>query len=107
MEIGNFAQWGSLILAGLAFVISMFAGNRKALSERFAKAEEKIEKIDDRVAKLEGEINHLPDKNSFHIMQLAMSEMRGDLNVMVERLKPVAAISERLQEFLVQQGSRE
>lgn len=66
----------------------------------------KVEVIEDRVAKIEGEMKHMPDKTAVHEMKLAMAEMSGQLGIMNERMKAVAATGDRLQEFLVDQASR-
>ena len=55
---------------------------------------------------IEGEIKHLPDRTTTHRMELAMSEINGKLNVMAERLKPIEAIGERLQETLMEQARK-
>lgn len=66
----------------------------------------KVESLEDRTSKVEGEIEHLPDKDQAHRMELSLRDMRGDLNVMAERMKAVAATGERLQEFLVSEAKR-
>lgn len=68
--------------------------------------DDKINSLEDRVSRLEGEINHLPDRDTVHRMELSLSEMRGDLKAMTERLVPVASISDRLQEFLLGQAHK-
>lgn len=60
--------------------------------------------IADRLTTIEGELRHLPDAQSAKRTEVALSEVRGELQVLSERLKPVAAISERLQEFLLEEA---
>jgi hypothetical protein len=64
----------------------------------------KIDRIEDRVSRIEGELRHLPDRATVHRMELSLTEMRGDMKALAERLTPVSAISERLQEFLLEQA---
>jgi uncharacterized coiled-coil protein SlyX len=70
------------------------------------KALQKIEGLEDRASKQEGQIAHLPDKDVTHRMELALLEIRGDLNVMNERMRAVAATGDRLQEFLVVEAGK-
>jgi Protein of unknown function (DUF2730) len=62
----------------------------------------RIDKVEDGLASISADISHLPDKASFQRMQIDMTEMRGDLKVLNERIKPLAHITERLQEFLLE-----
>lgn len=78
----------------------------ESLDGKFNRAIDKADKIEDRVAALENEFRHLPDRGSVHTIQLSLSELRGEMRAMGEQLKPVAAISERLQEFLLEQARK-
>jgi hypothetical protein len=77
-----------------------------SLDGKFTLAIEKVDKVEDRVTRLENEFRHLPDRNSVHSIQLSLGDLKGELRAMGEQLKPVAAISERLQEFLLEQAKR-
>lgn len=77
-----------------------------SLDGKFTMSVEKIDKVEDRVARLENEFRHLPDRNSVHGIQLSLGDLKGELRAMGEQLKPVAAISERLQEFLLEQARK-
>ncbi len=77
-----------------------------SLDAKFVRSVEKIDKVEDRVAALENEFRHLPDRGSVHTIQISLAELRGEMRAMGEQLKPVAAISERLQEFLLEQAKR-
>lgn len=70
------------------------------------KALDKIDRAEDRIAALENELRHLPDRDSVHRMELSLRDLKGELKAVGEQLKPVAAISERLQEFLLEQAKR-
>lgn len=81
-----------------------------ALDERLAEAirerDRKIDLVEDRIARVEGELKGVPDRESVHRMQIEMERMRGTIEVLNERLVPLAAISGRLQEFLLEQSRR-
>lgn len=77
-----------------------------SLDGKFTLAIEKVDKVEDRVSRLENDFRHLPDRDSVHAIQLSLSDLKGELRGLNEQLKPVAAISERLQEFLLEQAKR-
>lgn len=77
-----------------------------SLDAKFTLAIEKVDKAEDRIAKLENEFRHLPDRDSVHRIELSLSAVKGELKALGEQLKPVAAISDRLQEFLLEQAKR-
>ena len=41
-----------------------------------------------------------------HRLELSLARMEGHIDRLDERLKPVAAISERMQELLIEQGRK-
>jgi len=101
------------LIALLGHAKGYFSSGEKTLLARIDKTVEKVEKIeaelvgnDRRIQAIEGEIKHLPDRETTHRMELAMTEISGKLNVMAERLKPIEAIGERLQETLMEQARR-
>ncbi|MDJ1463422.1 MULTISPECIES: DUF2730 family protein [Nitratireductor] len=61
---------------------------------------------DKRIQKLENQLEHLPDSGSAHRLELAIERLNGRIETLDERLKPVAAISERMQELLLEQAKR-
>lgn len=76
----------------------------KALKDNDIKPlRDKVERLEDRTAKIEGEMAHLPDKDSSHRMEMAIARLEGQLAVMDERLKPVSAIAARLQDYVMEQ----
>lgn len=76
----------------------------KRVSDAIAERDRKIDALEDRVSRIEGELRHLPDRATVHRMELSITEMKGDMKAIVERLTPVAAIADRLQEFLLEQA---
>nr|WP_284701211.1 DUF2730 family protein [Rhodoplanes tepidamans] len=64
----------------------------------------RIDDVTHRVTKVEDEIAHMPDRETTHRLELSIAEMRGEMKTLAERMKPVAAISERLQELMLQEG---
>ncbi len=70
-----------------------------------------------RIQSLENDMRHLPDREHAHRMELAIekltgvtktleSQLSGRMDALDERLKPVAGIADRLQEFLLEQARK-
>ncbi len=76
----------------------------KATAADLAVRDIKIDKLEDRTSRIEGELRHLPDKGQVHRMELSLTEMRGDMKALTERIVSLAGISERLQQFLLDQA---
>jgi predicted nuclease with TOPRIM domain len=66
----------------------------------------KLTTLEGKVQLLDGEIRHLPDRDAAHRLELAVERLNGRIETLDERLKPVAAISDRMQEILIEQGKR-
>lgn len=60
--------------------------------------------VEQRLLKIESDLTHLPDRGQTHRLELAVERLTGRMETLDERLKPVAAISDRLQEFLLDQA---
>lgn len=115
---GELKDWLSVFSTALAIgaiVYTWLTRSGKEAGEKVTKLETKLEaaiadrdrKIDDvedRISRVEGELKGVPDRESVHRMQLEMERMRGTIEVLNERLIPLAAISGRLQEFLLEQA---
>lgn len=62
----------------------------------------RLDGVEDSLALVRAAIGYLPDKASFDQMQVNMTEIRGDLKVLNERIRPLVYTTERLQEFLLE-----
>lgn len=61
----------------------------------------KLDLVEDRVTRIELDMRHLPDKDTAHRMEIAISRLEGRLETMDERLKPVAAMAVRMQDWVM------
>jgi hypothetical protein len=117
-------DWASLILSAIAIGTTAYAwltsGSKEALAEitdlkeEIGKSSEKLalnrettaaavngrfKLVEDRVLALETEFKHLPDREQVHRIEVGLSDLNGKFEVISERLKPVQAIADRLQEL--------
>ncbi|MGY6246681.1 DUF2730 family protein [Bosea thiooxidans] len=106
---GVLALLGSVAVMMLSTKFVTREAHAAALGERDGRIRsltEKLELLDDRVFHVESEIKHLPDKDTAHRMEMAISRLEGRLETMDERLKPVASMASRMQDFMIEQGAR-
>lgn len=106
---GVLSLLGSLAVLLLSTKFVTREAHAAALGERDGRIKslaDKIELLEDRVFRVESEIKHLPDKDTAHRMEMAISRLEGRLETMDERLKPVASMASRMQDFMIEQGAR-
>ncbi len=99
----------SLLMNSIILIIvikNMLSAGEKKLEEKVTKAETKLIEHDRRIQAAEAKLENLPNKESQHHIELAMAEINGRINVIAERLEPLAAVTVRLQNFLLDQGKQ-
>ena len=64
----------------------------------------KVDKVEERIAVIEAEMEHLPDRDATHRLELAIAKLEGRFDALDERLKPVAAMASRFQDFLEEEA---
>lgn len=74
------------------------------LAKRVDKVDARVGEAETDIARIQQDIGHLPDAQATHRQELMIAEIKGKMDVLSERLKPVAEISNRLQEFLLEQA---
>ena len=90
----------------LSNIYTVFTSPSRKNAADVAKLYSDLAKHDRRIQSLEGEIKHLPDRDSTHRMELAMEKINGRLDTLNETLKPIKATNERLNELLVEQAKK-
>jgi len=96
------------VLAIATFAVSLGSGlytwvttRDKATQREIKDVQDKVHEVEKRVGRAESEMAHLPDKESLHRVELAVSEVRGDLRSMLESWAPVQRTVTRLEEYLM------
>jgi hypothetical protein len=96
----------SLILSfGTAFWV-VFSGPSRKNATRIEAAEARLNIIETSHQRLRDRVDGLPNADMMHRLELSLARMEGHIDRLDERLKPVAAISERMQELLIEQGRK-
>lgn len=67
---------------------------------------ETLAHLDQRVSVLEVAHRDMPKQNDFHELEMTMTELRGAMAVLTERLKPLEAVTERMQHWAMEQSRK-
>jgi len=113
MEPQHYILAANLMLSAVTLVYTVVLNRSKASSE-WAKAMEGSHAdmrqahadLRQRLALVEGEVKHLPDRAQVQNIQLTLSDLRGELGKVAERMNSVKASSDRMQEFLFERGQK-
>lgn len=73
----------------------------QAIGVEVKKVDDRVDEVSQRVGMLEASMHQLPDKESLHRLEINLTSLTGQLNVLTERLNPIDHLSRRLQEMLV------
>ena len=85
-----------------AVALSLYAAATARNRRDVADAKTKIDDHEIRLTKAESDIAHMPDRDAVNDLKLSMTKMEGQMAVIVERVGPIKAIAERLQETLLE-----
>lgn len=113
MTPADIIPWLTLFLSSVAVfgvVKGWMSSGEKEMSKSIASVRKdvdaqttKLTDHDRRIQSVETEMKHLPNRETAHALELALSRINGRLDTMDERLKPLAATTHRLQEYLMEQ----
>lgn len=100
MDITSVVPW----LSAVAFLISIGTSVTIFLTSGSKKNAVTLEEHERRISSIENELKHLPDRDTAYRLEMSVQQMRGQIDVLTERLKPIASISERLQEMMLEKS---
>ncbi len=83
-----------------ALLYTIVSARSKANNEAVTGLDERLDDVEDKVTVLDQKLRSLPDKDAMHRLELSMERLTGNVEVLGERIKPVAATCQRLQEAL-------
>lgn len=133
MEPGNIAQWVALAVAVSTTIYQAVSLRSKAAAEkvsdlekktdakfgeiegkvadkssvgRMGALEERVDKVEDRVSRAESRLEHMPDRESSHRLELAITRLDGRMETLDERVKPIAAMAQRVHERMFDEAGR-
>lgn len=104
MTMADIKDWLAVLASGgmiLLAIALLYLRSQFVPREEGSRASAKIEALEDRVSKMEGELDHLPDKDVTHRLEMAIARLDGKFEILDERLKPVASVMTRMQDYLM------
>ena len=85
---------------------NILSGPSKRNAAELKTQAETMSHLGHRVSVLEASHLGLPTQNNFHELEMTMIELRGAMAVLTERLKPLEAVTGRMQEWAMEQGRK-
>jgi hypothetical protein len=86
----------------LAFLHSVFGPRSKATRDRIFGVEQRVDRVEDRMTKVEGELKHVPDKSAVHGLELRVMELSGNITALTEKIKPISHMADRVQQAIIE-----
>lgn len=109
LTLSPLIAWVGALSLLLNFGLSLWgilASGSRANTTRLNEHEARLGRHDTRLGGVEQTLRSVPSTSDLHKIEMSLAGMAGDLRVMGQRLEPVAAIADRLQELLLQQSQQ-
>lgn len=104
MTADDIKAWAGVVIAAGAWVYTWFTARSKDNAARIDKLEGKVEDHSGRLQAVEQELHHLPDKDRFHGLELAISDIKGQLSAMTEATEAVGRTARRVEDYLLKRS---
>jgi phage shock protein A len=100
-EISQYLGLALAVIALLGHAKGYFSSGQKTLSEDVSEAKKKIIEHDRRIQTIEGEMKHLPNKDTVNKLQVDMTELKGDIALIAKSSEATERATRRVEEFLL------
>lgn len=97
MDVSPLKDWLGLI----ALLISVGSSVVLFLKSDAKKAAETLATHGSRIQRLEDQVQHLPDKDTVHKLQIDLTEMKGQMASMVKSSEATERATRRVEDFLM------
>lgn len=107
LDIAPMMVWAAVVLTLLNLGTALWhvlSGPSRRNAAAIKEAHSLQQSVDLRMQRLEDQLCSVPDREMLHRLEISMAKMEGHIDRMDERLKPVAAIAERMQELMLEQA---
>jgi hypothetical protein len=94
----------SVILSFGTAIWTIVSSPAKRNDSRIADLTKRCDVIELRAQRVEDAVGRLPSTDMMHRIEIAMARVEGHIDKLDERLKPVTATVERLQEWMLENG---
>lgn len=109
MDIAPLIVWAAGISTLLNFgvvVWNLISGPARQNSRRLSDLEVRVGQSENDIHRLRDRIDLMPNTAALHQLELSMARMEGEIGRLVEKIGPVAAITERMQELMLEQNRK-
>lgn len=97
IDFDTFLKLASFLLSISAVVYSFFVNRKKDTDERFAAGTKRMTKIEQRVADVEHDISTMPAKDDMHRLEIAMTEMAGEMKAVGAHISSQRDVMRRIE----------
>lgn len=91
----------SLVFSVANIIWTWWSKNNDASDKKVEEIETRVEGLKDRLAKVEGELQHLPSKDEFHRLALKVTEVSGQVSTIKSEIDGVGRTARRIEEHIL------
>ena len=96
-DLDTFIKVVSFALSIGAMIYAFFVNRRKDVDERFAAGSKRMDQQDRDIAALRQTVAAMPEKDDLHQVQLAMSELTGQMRVLGGQIEAQREVLKRIE----------
>ena len=117
IDLQSLAPWLAIAVSVVALLYAMkkdksdkrFEGIEEELKTKAGKDQTavlaaKLDVAEDKLTRIDVELEHMPDRNTVQELAKEVSKLSGDVGILAERVKPIVAIAERVQEAIFEKA---
>ncbi|MCY1667867.1 DUF2730 family protein [Rhizobium sp. SL86] len=104
-EISQYLGLALAIIALLGHAKGYFSSGEKTLTARMDQSEKKLVEHDRRIQAVEGDMKHLPNKDTVNKLQVDMTDLKGQIALIAKSSDATERATRRVEEFLLKHGN--
>ncbi|EHS51507.1 hypothetical protein PDO_1898 [Rhizobium sp. PDO1-076] len=108
MTLTEIMQYLGIVLSVIAILghaKGYFSSGEKMLTSSVDGAKTKLIEHDRRIQAIEGELKHLPNKDTVNKLQVDMTELKGDIALIAKSSEATERATRRVEEFLLRHNN--
>ncbi len=109
LDISPAVVWVIALSQLLTFALTVWnlvSSGSRANAKTLEEHGRKLTHLETRVKTVELNLDEIPEREDFHSLELQMSKLQGTMDVLTERMRPLASITERMQELMLEQNRK-
>lgn len=101
MDFGTMSSWVAIGVTLVLAIYTWYAHAQRTTKGDIADVQSQIDKQAISITQLQTEMKSLPTKDAFHQLELAVTEVKGGMNVLEAEIRPIALAVRRIEQFLI------